>query len=96
MDAQNFLAEKSDRALRALFRGFLIILEDINREHSINFGKLRDSLPEDIDLIDMADYFDEERFAAYRKKVLDLGNGILRDYQTELENFEVKFIFKQD
>jgi len=96
MDAQNFLADKSDRALRSLFKGFLIILEDIHREHNINFEKLRNALPEDEDLIDMADYFDDERFSSYRKKVLDLGNEILRDYQSELENFQVSFIFKKD
>lgn len=96
MDAQDFLADRSDRALRTLFKGFLIILEDIHREHHINFEKLREAFPEDEDLIDMADYFDDERFSIYRKKVLDLGNEMLREYQSELENFEVKFIFKQD
>lgn len=96
MDAQDFLAERSDRALRTLFKGFLKILEDVRREHEINFDKLRGSLPDDVDLIDMADYFDDERFQAYRKKVLDLGNEMLREYQSELENFKVTFVFKQD
>ena len=96
MNAQDFLNQKSDKALRSIFRGFLIILEDIQREHDINFDKLRESLPEHEALINMADYMDEDRFNAYRKKVLDLGNDVLRDYQSELENFKVSFIFKQD
>jgi hypothetical protein len=95
MDAKDFLFDRSDKAMRSLFKGFLVILEDLQREHSINFAKLYDSLPEEYeDLVGMADYLDDERFAAYRKKVLDLGNEIARDHQCELENFQVQFIFK--
>jgi len=80
-----------------MFKGFLNILEDLQREHQINFDKLYEALPEeDHNLIGMADYFDEERFAAYRKKVLDMGNETLREYQNELENFRITFKFTKE
>ena len=95
MDAKDFLVEGSDREIRSLFKGFLEILEDLQREHRINFDKLYSGLPEEYhDLVEMADYFDAERFAAYRKKVLDRGNEALRNQQSGIENFQVSFIFK--
>jgi len=95
MDAKDFLLDRSDKEIRFLFKMFLGLLEDLQREHQINFDKLYDALPDEYhDLVDMADYFDEDRFSAYRKKVLDYGNEALRNCLGELENFQVHFIFK--
>ena len=71
----------------ALFKQFLYLLEDLRREHSINFDKLRSAIPEDYhDILDMGDYFDEQRFSAYRKKVLDLGNENGRNLEKDINN----------
>jgi hypothetical protein len=96
MIAKDFLNDRSDHYIRFLFKSFLNILEDLQSHHEINFEKLYDSLPKEYhDLIDMADYFDEDYFSNYRKKVLDLGNSVLRDYNNEVENLTVEFRFKQ-
>lgn len=96
MIAREFLNERSDHHIRFLFKSFLEIIEDLKKHHDINFDKLYESLPEENhDLIEMADYFDEEYFANYRKKVLDIGNSVLRDYNSELETLSVEFRFKQ-
>ena len=64
--------------------------------HEINFAKLYDNLPaENHPIIEMADYFDEEHYELYRKKILDIGNSVLRDYNSELDNLTVEFRFKQ-
>ena len=95
MIAKEFLDERSDHHIRFLFKSFLEVLEDLKSHHDINFNKLYDSLPDDYEeLINMSDYFDEEYFSKYRKKVLDLGNSVLRDYNSELENLVVEFKFK--
>jgi hypothetical protein len=71
------------------------MLEDLKKTHEINFNKLYDGLPEEHhSLINMADYFDEDYYQNYRKKVLDIGNSVLRDYNSELENLVVEFKFK--
>ena len=96
MIAKEFLNERSDHHIRFLFKSFLGILEDLKNNHDINFSKLRDSAPHEYqDLIDMADYFDENHFHNYRKKVLDIGNSVLRDYNSELETLNVEFRFRQ-
>jgi hypothetical protein len=43
----------------------------------------------------MADYFDEDHYEMYRKKILDIGNSVLRDYNSELEQLTVEFTFKK-
>ena len=96
MNAQDFLNDRSDHHVRFLFKSFLGILEDLKKSHEINFEKLYEALPEEHhSLISLGDYFDEEYYNQYRKKVLDIGNSVLRDYNNELETLTVEFKFKQ-
>ena len=96
MKADEFLNDRSDYHIRFLFKSFLGILEDLKTNHDINYAKLYDSLPEEYhDLVNMSDYFDGDYFSEYRKKVLDLGNSTLRDYNSELETLTVEFRFRQ-
>ena len=95
MKAQDFLNDRSDHHVKFLFKSYLLMLEDLKKTHEINFNKLYDELPEEYhSLINMADYFDEDCYQNYRKKVLDIGNSVLRDYNSELENLVVEFKFK--
>ena len=97
MNAKDFLSEQSDQGIRSLFKEFLRLLEQLKSEHDINFDKLYNSLPDEYhDLVNMADYFDEDRFSMYRKKVLDLGNETIRNQMSDIENFEIKFIFNKE
>lgn len=95
MKAQDFLNDRSDHHVKFLFKSYLLMLEDLKKTHEINFNKLYDELPKEYhSLINMADYFDEDYYQNYRKKVLDIGNSVLRDYNSELENLVVEFKFK--
>lgn len=95
MKAQDFLNTRSDHHIRFLFKSFLGVLEDLKKHHDVNFDKLYDNLPDEEKYIQMADYFDENLYQIYRKKVLDIGNSVLRDYNSELEGLTVEFKFKQ-
>ena len=96
MEAKDILTSKTDQAIRFLFKNFLILLEEMQKEHENNFDKLYEALPEEYhDLIDMADYFDETKFEIYRKRVLDFGNEILRNHMDDLQHYEVHFIFNE-
>lgn len=95
MKAQDFLNDRSDHHVKFLFKSYLLMLEDLKKTHEINFNKLYDELPKEYhSLINMADYFDEDYYQNYRKKILDIGNSVLRDYNSELENLVVEFKFK--
>ena len=96
MIAKEFLYDRSDHHIRYLFKSFLLSIEEMQKIHKINFEKLYEHIPEEHhSVINMADYFDEKHYDLYRKKILDIGNSVLRDYNSELENLTVEFRFKQ-
>tara|TARA_E500000318_G_scaffold62114_1_gene57544 strand:- start:954 stop:1244 length:291 start_codon:yes stop_codon:yes gene_type:complete len=96
MKAQDFLNDRSDYYIRLLFKSFLNILEDLQNQHEVNFEKMYNNMPDEYQkYVEMADYFDNERYQYYRKKVLDIGNSVLRDYNSEVETLKVEFKFKQ-
>jgi|TARA_R100000081_G_C4685257_1_gene99637 hypothetical protein len=96
MDAEKFLNDRADHHIRYLFKAFLGIMEDLKNNHEVNFEKLYDNIPEEHhSLLEMGDYFDEKYYNLYRKKVLDIGNSVLREYNNELENLTVEFKFNK-
>ena len=92
--AQDLLAYCYTRNTKSLFKGFLMLIEDLKQEHNSNFDKLRKALPDSEDLINQADYFDDAKFEHLRKRVLDMGNENLRNFSSEFENYTVSFRFK--
>lgn len=93
MNATNIFEETNHRHIKGLFKSFLILIEDLHKEHEINFNKLKESLPENEDLIVQADYFDDDKLRYLRKKVLDMGNEVIRNNSSDLENFTISFKF---
>ena len=72
------------------------MLEDLQKEHQIQFNKLRKNLPKDtLPILEQADYFDEEKLQHLRKRTLDIGNETIRNIEGELENFTITFEFNQ-
>lgn len=79
---------------KLLFKSFLILIEDLQNDHLINFSKLRKSIPSNYhDLLDQADYFDQKKMQYLRKKILDMGNESIRESENTLENFTISFKF---
>lgn len=93
MNATDIFSETNHKHIKTLFKSFLILIEDLHKEHEINFNKLKKSLPEDQQLIVQADYFDEDKLKYLRKKVLDMGNEVIRSNDNDLENFTISFKF---
>ena len=93
MDAKALLGEYYGRNTKRLFKTFLILLEDLKTEHDIQFCKLRKNLPKHKELLEQADYFDEDKMQYLRKKVLDMGNDNIRNNDDDLEKFTIQFEF---
>jgi len=94
MDADTALSSTYSKNTKVLFKSFLILIEDLHRDHCINFAKLRDHIPEDYHpLIDVADYFDQHKLQYLRKKILDMGNESIRSTANDFENFTISFKF---
>ena len=70
------------------------MLEDLHKEHQINFDKLRNNLPEGcVPIVEQADYFDERKLQHLRKRTLDIGNETIRNIESELDNYTIEFTF---
>lgn len=93
MQAKEFLCDKQNKSTKSLFKGFLVLLEDLYTEHQIHFKKLKQNAPEYEELIAQADYFDKDKLQYYRKKILDIGNESIRETNSDLEKFTINFKF---
>ena len=79
---------------KILFKAFLILIEDLHKDHEINFRKLKSSLPEEFEsIIKQADYVDQKKLQYLRKKILDMGNETIRETESNFENFTISFKF---
>ena len=90
-DPNAVLRYQIDRIVTNLFKGYLILLEDLGDDHDTAMNKLRAALPEGHRaFVDLADYLTPERGNLLRKKVLDAGNDTKREIDKLLEQFDVK------
>ena len=61
------------RNTKLLFKSFLVLIEDLQNDHSLHFAKLKKALPDKYEnVIDQANYFDEDKLQYLRKKILDM------------------------
>lgn len=96
MNAQDFLNDRAGHHIRFLFKSSLGLIEDLRKTHKIEFDKLKESIPDEyVSIVEQANYFDDDYYQIYRKKILDVGNSVLRDYNSELDTLTVEFKFKQ-
>lgn len=94
MEAKDFLSDRFNDSTKNLFKSFLVLVEDLHSDNQIAFHKLKKHLPEHADIIDQANYFDQDKMQYLRKKILDMGNESIRGSQNDLEKFIVEFNFK--
>lgn len=90
-DASDVLRFQHERITKNLFKKFLVILEDVESEHNTALGKLYNSLPEAYKpFVELADYLDEDKVKALRKKVLDSGGDACRELDALVDQFNIK------
>lgn len=83
------VAFQTRRIFNMVAKRCLILLEDLRQDHDINFDKLKQNLPEFAFLINQADYFDDPKFAHYRKRVFDVVNDGFRELDEEIKKYEL-------
>jgi hypothetical protein len=95
MNAKKILSRRYNDNTTNLFKQFLRIVEELKRDHDDSYRKLRQNLPQEYSsVLNMGDYFDDNKMSYIRKKILDLGNETMRSSDSELNNFTVSFVFK--
>lgn len=91
-DAEALLLFAVRRNITALFKSFVVTLEDITADHDDALLKLHASLPPEYKKhVELADYLSEAKCERLRKKVLDHGNDAYRSIEEEFKKYKVEF-----
>ena len=90
VDPAEVLRFQIDRNIVVLFKTYLVMLEDLNKEHDAALGKLYNALPEQYKpFVDLADYFTDSKVDQLRSKVLGAGNDARRAVEEIIKNFNI-------
>ena len=89
INGQELLKFQLARNVTQLYKTFLVMVEDLNKENEIAFQKLKRQIPSHTSSLDCANYFDDAKMEYVRKKILDAGNGCIRTISGEIENFDI-------
>jgi len=91
-DNQEILHFQIKRLIVALFKNYLNLADDLREQHQQMLDKIQLLLPPgEIDKLDLVDYFDEAKYNYIRKRILDLGNDSIREFETILSQYEIEF-----
>jgi hypothetical protein len=95
IDGQELLKFQLARNVTQLYKTFLVMVEDLNKENEIAFQKLKRQIPNHTSSLDCANYFDDAKMEYVRKKILDAGNGCIRTMSGEIESFDINVNIKE-
>jgi len=80
------------RDIIALYKRFLMTLEDVRYEHDSMISKTKKLIPQEYhSIIDSTKYFNDETFNRFRKRILDSGNESIRGIEEQIKQFDVGF-----
>ena len=95
MNAKKKLNEDSSECISSLFKMMLMLLEDMKNDHDFHYQKLYDNIPEKYHpIINAANHFDAQKVNWIRKRILDIGNESIRNFESRIDNYTVTFLFK--
>lgn len=76
-----------NRQIVSFYKRNLNFLSEIKFEHSSMLDKLLALIPpEELKKID---YFNDDRYNLYRKKILDMGNDLIREIESSMEKVDI-------
>ena len=87
LNANDLLRFQARRNITGLYKSFLILIEDLEKDQQIQFSKLKEAMPEHKSLLDQAEFLDSGKSNYIRKKILDAGNNAIRELTSELQNY---------
>ncbi len=84
-----FVLFQLQRNIVNLYKKYIILTEDLRRDHSVFLRKLKEAGVSE-ELLNKLDYFDDEKYTYIRKKVLDSGNELNRELEKYFGLIELK------
>lgn len=88
--AKDLLRFQINRNIVVLYKRFLNTLEDVRNDHNIMLNKLDIALPREYNnTLNNVDYFSDDKYDYWRKRILDQGNESIRELERLIEQFNV-------
>lgn len=85
---RDYILFQINRHIVNLYKRYLNLIEDLQEEHLNMLNKLNKKI--DLETLKSLDYFDENKYNYFRKKILDLGNETLREIDKNFEFLDLK------
>jgi hypothetical protein len=85
---KGYILDGLSRQITSFYKDNLKLLEEMSFEHNQMLEKLSDQIPKSE--LNKIDYFTESRYNLYRKKILDMGNDIIRDLKSNFDKVDVE------
>ena len=90
---KDYLRFQYQRIIVSLYKRQLETLEDLRQEHKEFLNKIKDKiLQEELNKID---YFNDQKYNLLRKRILDSGNEVIRDFEKNIENLDIGLKIKE-
>ena len=84
---KEYLLFQYRRIIINLYKRHIEIIEDVKMDHRIFLNKIKNRIPEEE--LNNLDYFNDQKYNLIRKKILDSGNEVIRDFEKSIENLEI-------
>jgi hypothetical protein len=82
-----YVLEVLSRQITSFYKDNLKLLEEIDFEHKQMLGKLSNQIK--ISELNKVDYLTENKYNLYRKRILDLGNDLVRELRSNFDKIDV-------
>jgi hypothetical protein len=98
LSGQNVSLPNNDILLKAkvrigvtrLFKNYLFAFEEFIDAHDEAMAKLKTALPDQYkEFVELADYLSDAKIEAMRKRVLGLGNDLIRDLDEQIDVLKI-------
>ena len=93
LDLREYILFHIRRNITSLFKSYIIITEDLQKEHEILLKKVEEKLGPDF--AKNIDYFDSNKYTYIRKKILGSGNETVRDIERQFDLVDVQLNTKE-
>ena len=90
-DNSSMLKAQTRLAVTLLFKGYLVLLEDLATEHDDAMNRLEDNLPQNLKpYVAVADYWSDAKMDSMRRKILGSGNDLIREIEGVIDSLKIK------
>ncbi len=86
-DLKKFLVFQLNRNIISLYKKYFEIIDDLKIEHRTMLEKIKQQSSEEF--VKNIDYFNADKYNHIRKKILDAGNDVVRNVESNFDSVKI-------